>query len=420
MKQIIITTRNNQIRAAILEQGKLMEILDDGARESRLAGSIFKGKVMSVVPGMQAAFVDIGLGKNAFLYVGDVVMSEQFQDENILSKIIPTIENFLREGQDIVVQVIRDSVGNKGARVTTNLTLSGRFTVLLPGKSEYLGISRRIVDKEKRQYLLKLAKKLKPDHAGIIIRTLAAEVEEKEIEEDIQRLCVLQKQIEERKVRINKGMLYNGNDPVIRLLRDIIDDSVDEIIVDNGDLAQFLRENLKKVGSAAAGKIWTNFKGSLFDYYQVNQEIKNALQARVTLASGAYLVIEPTEALTVIDVNSGKFTGHKVVEDTILSINLEAALEIGRQIRLRNLSGIIIIDFIDMERENDWEILLDCLNQTLAKEKTKAKVFGPTKLGLVEITRKKEGQTLAARYTVPCRECEGKGWIWDSKAFESN
>ncbi|NLM22395.1 MAG: Rne/Rng family ribonuclease [Peptococcaceae bacterium] len=421
MKQIIITSQNNQIRAAVLEQGKLVEVLDDSERESRLAGSIFKGKVMNVVPGMQAAFVDIGLGRNAFLYVGDVLLPEdRFPDKNVLSKIVPTIENFLQEGQEIVVQVTRDPVGNKGARVTTNLTLPGRFTVLLPGKKDYLGISRKIVDEEKKQHLLKLAQKLKPEDAGIIIRTLAAEAEEKEIDEDIQKLCRLQKQIEEKGVGVQKGLLYSGNDVISRLLRDIIDDSVEEIIVDCGDLAQSLRENLRKVDSAAAGKVWTNFKGSLFDYYRVNQEIKSALQPKVALASGAYLVIEPTEALTVIDVNSGKYTGKRILQDTILTINLEAALEIGRQIRLRNLSGIIIIDFIDMEKEADWQAVIDCLNRVLAKEKTKSRVLGPTKLGLVEVTRKKEGQTLAARYTVPCQECTGKGWIWNSKALENN
>ena len=411
MKQIIITSENSQIRAAVLERGKLTELLDDSGREFRLAGSVFKGKVTNIVSGIQAAFVDIGTGKNAFLYVGDVVVPEYFGDEKILPKIIPSIDNFLKEGQEVIVQVIREPVGKKGARVTTNLSLPGRFTVLLPGNKDFLGISRKILDDKEKQRLFNLGRKLKPNGAGLILRTMADGVSEKEIIEDVEKLCVIQQDLEQRiRKVITKGLIYSSNDPFSRLLRETIDESVDEIIIDNGDLAQILREKLKEVNCSAAGKVWTDFGGALFERYGINLGIRNALRPKVELESGGYLVIEQTEALAVVDVNSGKYTGNKSLQDTLLSLNIEAAAEISRQIKLRNLSGIIIIDFIDMDSQEDWDILIAYFNKALT-QKAKCKVLGQTKLGLVEITRKKEGQTLAARYTAPCPKCSGRGWL---------
>jgi len=411
VKQIIITSENSQIRAAVLERGKLTELLDDSGREFRLAGSVFKGKVTNIVSGIQAAFVDIGTGKNAFLYVGDVVVPEYFGDEKILPKIIPSIDNFLKEGQEVIVQVIREPVGKKGARVTTNLSLPGRFTVLLPGNKDFLGISRKILDDKEKQRLFNLGRKLKPNGAGLILRTMADGVSEKEIIEDVEKLCVIQQDLEQRiRKVITKGLIYSSNDPFSRLLRETIDESVDEIIIDNGDLAQILREKLKEVNCSAAGKVWTDFGGALFERYGINLGIRNALRPKVELESGGYLVIEQTEALAVVDVNSGKYTGNKSLQDTLLSLNIEAAAEISRQIKLRNLSGIIIIDFIDMDSQEDWDILIAYFNKALT-QKAKCKVLGQTKLGLVEITRKKEGQTLAARYTAPCPKCSGRGWL---------
>jgi ribonuclease G len=306
MKQIVVTSEYGQLRAAVMENGRLLEVLDDTGRESRLSGSIFKGRVTNIVPGMQAAFVDIGIGKNAFLYAGDASVPERLKDKEIRAKVIPAIENFLSEGQDIIVQVIRDPAGNKGPRVTTEITLPGRFAVLLPGDKEYTGISQKITDEGKRQFLSALAKEIKPADAGIIIRTLAAEASEKELRDDVHKLHILRQHLDQIKEKAKKGLLYSGNDTFSRLLRDFIDDSVDEIIVDNGDLAQSLRGELKKVCPAAAGRVRTNFKAPLFEYYRINQQIRDALSPKVVLESGGYLVIEQTEALAAIDVNSGK------------------------------------------------------------------------------------------------------------------
>ncbi|NLI92403.1 MAG: Rne/Rng family ribonuclease [Peptococcaceae bacterium] len=412
MKQIVITSKNNQIRAAVLDDEKLIEVLDDTAIESRLAGSIYKGKVNNIVPGIQAAFVDIGLGKNAFLYVGDVVPADYIGDEKIIPATMPSIENFLREGQEIIVQIVREPVGSKGARVTTNLSLAGRYVVLLPGVEGYLGVSRKIKNQLERQRLQIMGEKAKPSGAGLIIRTLAEGVSDKEFFEDVERLLFLQqeifKKIENKTIR---GLLYSGSDPFSRLLRETIDDQVDKIVIDDDDLAEILRDKLREVGCSAANRVWTDLKGSLFERYGIDVGIRNALQPKVQLASGGYLVIEQTEALTAIDVNSGKYTGKTSLEETLLNLNLEAAEEISRQIRLRNLSGIIIIDFIDLDKTEDWQTLLGCLEKHFQLDKVKCKVMGLTKLGLVEVTRKKEGQTLAARYTAACPKCSGKGWV---------
>ncbi|NLP43199.1 MAG: Rne/Rng family ribonuclease [Peptococcaceae bacterium] len=411
MKQIIISTEeNNNVRAAVLEDGKLMELLDDTSRESRFAGSIFKGKVNNVVPGIQAAFVDIGLGKNAFLYVGDVIPPSFTEPEP--SPIVPNIENYLKEGQEVIVQVIREQAGNKGPRVTTNLSLPGRYAVLFPGREGIVTVSRKIKDQQERQRLNELGWKYKPPKAGLIVRTLAEGVPEEKLQEDIRDLIAIQTEID-RKINsgFKKGLLYSASDPLSRLLREIIDDQVEKIVIDNGDLAEMLRSKLREIGSAAAGRVWTDLKGSLFERYEVLNQIKSSLLPKVPLTSGGYLIIEQTEALTVVDVNTGKYVGDRSLDETLLRLNMEAAREICRQIRLRNLSGIIIIDFIDMERENDWEQLLEKLQAFLAEDKAKCKIIGRTGLGLVEVTRKKEGQTLSARYAEICPHCSGKGLL---------
>lgn len=412
MKQIIITSKDNQIRAAVLNNGKLIEVLDDTAIESRLAGSIYKGKINNIVPGIQAAFVDIGLGKNAFLYVGDVFRPEYLRNEKAESAAIPSIENLLQVGQEIVVQIVREPVGNKGARVTTNLSLAGRFVVLLPGAKGYLGVSRKIKDEKERGRLQALGEKVDLAQAGLIIRTLAEGVSEEDFLEDVGKLIDIQREMDAKIAsKTHRGLLYSSSDPFSRLLRETIDNEVDKIIIDNGDLAEVLRVKLREVGCPAANKVWTDLQESLFAAYGIEAEIKNALHPKVTLPSGGYIVIEQTEALTAIDVNSGKFIGKNSLEETLLSLNIEAVAEISRQIRLRNLSGIIIIDFIDLDKTEDWEKLLAVLEKFLEKDKVKGKVMGLTKLGLVEVTRKKEGQTLAARYTAACPQCAGKGWV---------
>jgi len=411
LKEIVITTEDHRMRAAVLEEGRLAEVLDDSGRESRLAGNIYKGKVSNIVTGIQAAFIDIGLEKNAFLYAGDIVNPEYVQVQNVPGSPVPPIESLLKEGQEVIVQVTREAVGNKGARVTTNLSLPGRFVVLLPGNRGYLGISRKITDETERERLNQLAQNLSIENAGLIVRTMAEGVAEKELADDIEKILEINQTLTERiKSKSGKGLIYSSSDPLSRLLRETIDEEVTRIITDDGEMAELLRTKLREVRCSVSGKIWTDFKGNLFERYHIGDEILKALKPKVPLESGGYLVIEQTEALTAIDVNSGKYTGESSLQHTLQSLNMEAATEISRQIRLRNLSGIIIVDFIDMEQNEDWNQLLEMLEKSFKQDKVKCKVVGRTRLGLVEVTRKKEGQTLAARNTEKCRECGGKGW----------
>jgi len=411
LKQIIITAENNCIRAAVLEDNRLAEVLDDTDRESRYAGSIYKGKICNIVPGIQAAFVDIGLDKNAFLYAGDISRPVSEEEERKFALNLPRIENVFKEGQKVVVQIVREPVGNKGARVTTSVSLPGRFAVLLLGNASYLAISRKISDEKERSRLEQLGKMVKPQDAGMIIRTLAEGVAEKEFVEDVLRLAELKEELEHKiKDPAIIGMLYSSSDPFSRLLRETIDNEVERIIVDDGNTAQYLRKKLKELNCAASEKVWTDLKGGLFERYDIPRAIREAIEPKADLPGGGYLVVEETEALVCIDVNSGKYTGIKSLQDTMLKVNLEAALEISRQIKLRNLYGIII-DFIDMEKDEDWEVLLGQLEKYFQRDKVKCNILGRTKLGLVEITRKKEGQTLAARYLAVCPQCRGKGKI---------
>ncbi|HHV65143.1 MAG TPA: Rne/Rng family ribonuclease [Peptococcaceae bacterium] len=409
MKQIIITTEN-YIRAAVLEEGRLLEVLEDEPKEERLAGNIYKGKVINIVPGIQAAFIDIGLKKNAFLYVGDVQKPGEEEDGKAL--VSAHIENLLKEGQEVVVQISREPVGGKGARVTTRLSLPGRYAVLLPGNKSYLGISREITEEQERARLLELGAMYKPAEAGLIIRTLAEGVEEPEFRADVARLQAMQEKLKQKISNPTlTGLVYSNNDLLARLLRETIDERVEKIIIDDGEMAELLRVRLREIKSPVATRVWTDLKGDLFERYNVNYEIRKALLPKVPLESGGYLVIEQTEALHVVDVNSGKYIGKNSLQDTLLHLNLEAAEEIARQIKLRNLSGMIILDFIDLEKKEDWEELLAGLKKFFLRYRVKGKVMGITNLGLVEVTRKKEGQTLKARYTEYCPHCGGKGWL---------
>lgn len=410
MKEILITTNGNNMRAAIFEEGRLVELMDDMSRDFRLSGSIFKGRVENIVPGMQAAFVDIGLERNAFLYAGDLIPPNTLEQ----SEQLPPIEGLLREGQEIVVQITREPVGEKGARVAANITLPGRFVVLLP-KNDYIGISRKIDDEEEKVRLKKVAQEAKPKGSGLIVRTMAQGVAEKELIQDVAKLTDLAEEIDEKARETTlPSMIYSSNDPFSRLLRETIDENVDKIIIDDLNMGEFLKRQLKELACSAWERVQVDLQGELFSRYQVEEEVRKALKPRVWLKSGGYLVIEKTEALTVIDVNTGKYTGKKSVDNTLLQLNKEAAKEIARQIRLRNLTGIIIIDFIDMNEKENWKEVLADLEDYCRKDKAKWRLFGRTSLNLVELTRKKEGQPLAVRYTKTCPQCGGKGWLTEN------
>ena len=412
-KEIVLQSQSRfkKIRAAVFEQGELMEVFEEEERSSYLVGNIYRGRVENVLPGMQAAFVDIGLEKNAFLYAGDAVISNFEEDEKVVSANHPRIEQIVKPRQELLVQVIKEPVGTKGARISVNLTLPGRYVVLLP-QVNYIGVSRKILNEAERLRLKELAATAKPEGMGVIIRTLAEGIDGEEIAEDISQLVERWQQLQPKIPHVSlPGLVHKEANLISRLVRDWIDWDVEKITVDTEETAEILRKALLEIEHPAAKHIHLVTEEELFVRYGVEDEIRKALRPKVWLKSGGYLIIQQTEALIVIDVNTGKYVGQRSLEETVVHTNLEAAQEIARQLRLRNLGGIIIIDFIDMTSDEGRRQVTDELEKACAKDKTKSQILGLTQLGLLEMTRKKVGQTLTVRYTTPCPTCDGNGWV---------
>lgn len=408
-KEFLINAGLSETRMAVLEEKRLVEIIIERFHASRLVGNIYRGKVENVLPGMEAAFVNIGMEKNAFLYVDDLQVYKG-QDVEVNGP-APPINKLLREGQEIIVQVVKEPMGSKGARVVTNLTLPGRYFVLMPSVN-YIGISRRIEDEDERERLRALAQKLQPRGMGLIVRTAAEGVEEKELRADRDYLLNLWQKIRKK---AKKGpvpaLLYHDHDLLHRMLRDLFTEDIERLIIDEESAYKKALEFLNSMNPRLKSRVEL-YRGSLplFDYYGIEHQIREALQNKVWLPSGAYLVFDQGEALTMIDVNTGKFTGSTNLEDTVLATNLEAAEEIARQIRLRNLGGIIIIDFIDMGSEKNRRQVAEVLAKELAKDKQKSNILGFTSLGLLEMTRKKIRPSLREQLQQACTCCNGTGY----------
>lgn len=410
-KEIVLQSQSQKLRAAVFEQGDLMEVFEEEGGSSHLVGNIYRGRVENVLPGMQAAFVDIGLDKNAYLYVGDAVPARFEEDEKVSPADSVRIEHVLKPRQELLVQIIKEPVGTKGARISVNLTLPGRYVVLLPQVS-YIGVSRKILANNERMRLRNLADQAKPEGMGVIIRTLAEGIDGEEIAEDIAQLVEIWRALQPKIPYVSvPGLVHKDVDLISRLVRDWIDQDVEKITVDQDEAAQILRKALREIEHPAAKHILVVTGEDLFARYGIDDEIRKTLRPKVWLKSGGYLVIQQTEALIVIDVNTGKYVGKLSLEETLVHTNLEAAGEIARQLRLRNLGGIIIIDFIDMTAKEDQQQVIEVLETACARDKTKAQVLGLTQLGLVEMTRKKVGQTLEVRYTAPCPTCDGSGRV---------
>lgn len=409
-KEIIFNLCPGEGRVAVLEDGRLVELIIDRGGEYRQVGNIYRGKVENVLPGMQAAFIDIGMEKNAFLYIDDLQLKPH--GEGGEGKADASIKDLLKEGQDIIVQVIKESIGNKGARVVTHLTLAGRYLVLMP-TVDYVGISRRIEDEKERERLKALAMEVRPAGMGLIVRTAAEGITAEEFRTDVEMLLNLWRKIQKK---AKKGpvpsLLYRDHDILYRVLRDQFTAEIDRVVVDEAAAFERARELIKSFAPACKDRIHLHTGSTpVFDVYGIESQINEALRRRVWLENGSYIVFDQTEALTVIDVNTGKFTGTTNLNETVVLTNKIAAREIARQIRLRNLAGIIIIDFIDMENEGDRQEVLKVFETELAKDKVKANVLGFTSLGLLEVTRKKVRPSLQEQLQQVCPECEGMGLV---------
>lgn len=413
-KEILMQVEEDETKVAVIEDGKLVEIYLERAPDRRMLGNIYKGTVKNVLPGMQAAFVDIGQEKNAFLYVDDALAFNSWQEgHRILSKEVvhPNIHDIIKVGQEIVVQIAKEPTGTKGARVTTQLTVPGRYLVLMP-TVDYVGISRRISEEKERERLRAIAESIKPDKMGLIVRTVAAGAEQEELAQDIEGLMKIWQRIKQRARQSSAPVLIHKDlELVQRILRDVFSEDVDRLSVNNRTVKEKVEEFLDVMDVNLKGRVYLCDTGNLFARFDIEQEIAQALKRKVWLKSGGYIVIDELEALTAIDVNTGKYVGSTDLEDTVLTTNSEAAREVARQIRLRNIGGIIIIDFIDMQNSAHREEILRILNEELKKDKMKAHILGITALGLLEMTRKKVRLSLRHIMEKRCPLCEGKGSV---------
>ena len=424
--EILINVRPSETRVAYIQNGDLNDLKIERRTSPTLVGSVYRGKVMRVLPGMQAAFVDIGLDRAAFLYVGDVRpdldvadLDEAEPDEGSdgLNEKVgeadnkPRIQELLNEGQWILVQVAKDPLGTKGARITTHISLPGRHAVYLPTLS-HRGVSRRIADETERDRLRELVQSIQPP-GGVIVRTAGEGASEASLRSDLDYLQRLWSDVQKAYEKLKKpGLVHAEPDVELRALRDLLNEEVDRVVIDD-------EETYKKI-LAFLGQFMPKFRNKvslyrdvrpLFDQYEIDLEISRSLERKIWLKSGGYIVIDEAEALVVIDINTGRYVGKRDLEDTILKTNLEAVREIAHQLRIRNCGGIIIIDFIDMEKDAHREKVLEALREELTRDRARTTVVSMSNLGLVEMTRKRIRPSLVKTLCEPCNYCDGRGYV---------
>ncbi len=405
--EVLINITPQESRVAIVDNGILQEVSIERNRNLGLVGSIYKGIVRRVLPGMEAAFVDIGQDKAAFLHAANLNNSK---NEN--GDLLP-ISSLLHEGQVIFVQVIKDSLGTKGARLTTQISVPARYLVLLPN-SNTVGVSTRIEDEEEKDRLKSVLTELNSDaHFGLIARTAAEGCSAYDLHTDLDYLLRQWSMIEEhsKKAKNAQCVYYDLSLPK-RMLRDMVGIDIEKVSIDSGETCRSVLDYTREMMPEMESKV-IQYTGErpIFDLYGIEDEIKKALQRKITLKSGGYLIFDQTEAMTTIDVNTGGFVGHVNLEETIFKTNLEAAQALARQLRLRNLGGIIIIDFIDMVEPEHRSKVLVALEKSLGKDRNKSHVCDVSPLGLVEMTRKRTRESLEHLMCEPCQSCDGQGYI---------
>jgi ribonuclease G len=426
--ELIINVTLSETRVARLENGVVTDLHIERMREGGIVGNIYKGRVARVMPGMQAAFIDIGLDRTAFLHAEDVVSDlSKFEeggdseysyfDDNgegrpKKSREERYIENVLKDGSELLVQVEKEPIGSKGARVTSHISLPGRYLVFMP-TVDHIGISRRIGDSEERKRLRSIINKLRKGKGGFIVRTVSSGVTEKELTDDIEYLTKLWREIEPKVMKAKAPSLVHAElDVISRVVRDLFTPDVERVVVDSKDAYDHIRAFVSKFMPKGQNAVEL-YEGTepVFDAFGIEIEITRALGQKVWLKSGGYIIIEQTEALTAIDVNTGRFVGRRNVADTIFKTNLEAVKEIVYQIRLRSIGGIIILDFIDMERAEHRSKVYNALKEALKEDKARTTITKISEIGLVEMTRKRTREDLRRQLTNTCPYCEGKGYL---------
>jgi ribonuclease G len=421
-QKIIINADSYETRIAILEDDELAELFVERAEQRRHVGDIYKGRVNAVLPGMQAAFVDLGLPKTGFLHASD--LSESLGDLEDISDLedgnhgrrkrapAPKIEEHLKKGQEVLVQITKESIGTKGPRVTQQVSLPGRFCVLMPGV-EHVGVSRRIEDRSERQRIKAIISDLKPKGVGLIARTAGEGKGEADFAADVKHLTKLWQKVDRKSGAVRApSVVHRELEMTAGLIRDIFTEDVEELVIDDKDSFAEIQAYLKLVSPELRDRVQL-YKGGgpIFDAYGIEQQIEKTFERKVWLKKGGYICIDHAEALVAIDVNTGRFTGKKNQEETIFRTNMEAAKEVPRQLRLRDIGGIIVVDFIDMEIEANKRAVLEELRTELRKDRARTKAFAVSDLGLIEMTRQRERSSLLHYYTEDCPHCAGLGKV---------
>ena len=409
--EILVNMTPRESRAAVVEQGVVQELYVERANRRGLAGNIYKGRVTRVLPGMQAAFIEIGLDRAAFLHASDIVPPPDVET-GVETQAFESVRDLVNEGDSILVQVLKDPLGTKGARLTTYVSLPSRFLVFMP-QGRGVGVSARIEDEAERQRLREVVQEFGGERGGWIVRTVAAGVPIETLRADMMFLERLWGVVRERGLRAGAGEIVHEDLALpLRVLRDLLGEQVDRVLVDTAAAHAEMTTFAGIFMPALAGRIeFYEGKRPIFDLYSVDDEIERALDRKVPLKSGGYLMFDQTEALTTIDVNTGAFVGHRNLEDTIYRTNLEAAVAIARQLRLRNLGGIIIVDFIDMQDPEHRRLVLQALGQALAGDHARTHLSAVSALGLVEMTRKRTRESLEHQLCRPCPSCDSRGFV---------
>ncbi|MFH0809687.1 MAG: Rne/Rng family ribonuclease [Pseudomonadota bacterium] len=417
--ELVINVQPWETRVALVENDQVVEFYLERSRERGMAANLYRGRVVRVLPGMQAAFVDIGLPRAAFLHAGDI----QARVEDVHDLVNATslgepvrggagllIEDLVRENQEILAQVAKEPIGSKGARITTYISLPGRHLVLMPGM-QHVGVSRRIEDETERLRLRDIVEAMRPEGFGFILRTASEGVDGSKLAAEMEFLLKLWRDLEERYSRAPvPSLIYRDLNVTLRAVRDLFTKEVDRLVVDNRDSYHEILEFVDTFMPPLRHSVELYEKSEpVFDAYGLETDLVRALARKVWLKSGGYIVIERTEALVVIDVNTGRYVGKRNLEETILKTNLEAVKEIAYQLRLRDIGGIIITDFIDMEKEADREKVYSSLIEALRRDRSRTKVLPMSQLGLVEMTRKRVRGSLADTLLEPCFYCDGEG-----------
>ncbi len=412
-KKLIVNSLPSETRIALLEENRVREIYIERHNSKGLIGNIYKAKVSRVLPGIQAAFVNIGTDRSAFLYRDDVVEPSATNRKDPRENPNKTpIQHILKDGQEILVQVVKEPLGSKGARVTMVMTIPGRYVVLMP-EFDTLGVSRRIESEQVRDSLHKISSELKPDQMGLIVRTAAEKASKDQLKSDISYLQSVWSKIQDsRPLKSAPSLLYQEPEIILKTIRDLDSPDISDIIFDDKDVFSHVEHLIDNFTENAKPKLGLyKEKSPIFDYFEIEVDISRSLSRKVWLPSGGYLVIDQTEALTSFDVNSGKNVGEGSARETILNTNLESAIEIANQLRLRNLGGIIIIDFIDMADFEDQKRVNAAFSEALKNDKSRTTVYQINELGLVQMTRKRTRDSLGRILTEECVQCSGQGRV---------